>query len=100
MKHFTEIFGQTNPKKARLLVDDQVMSSLKLTYTVEESGIKNGQLIYVEFLLPNNTWPTDNLKEKEKNKNKEDLNKIERNGKTFTVGLFNMGNTCYMNSAM
>jgi len=42
LKHFTEVFGQTNPKKARLLVDDQVISSLKLTYSVEESGIKNG----------------------------------------------------------
>ena len=36
LKHFTEVFGQANPKKARLLIDDQVISGLKLTHTIEE----------------------------------------------------------------
>ena len=42
LKLFTEVFGQQNPKKGRLLVDDQVISGLKLTHTIEEQGIQNG----------------------------------------------------------
>lgn len=68
LKHFAQIFEEPNYKKGRLLINDQIISGIKLTQTLEECGIQTGQLIYVEFLLPNNSWPTDNLK----NKLKED----------------------------
>jgi len=47
------------------------MSSLKLTYTVEESGIKNGQLIYVEFLLPTILGQQITLRKKKKIRTKK-----------------------------
>ena len=105
LKHFTEVFGQANPKKARLLIDDQVISGLKLTHTIEEQGIQSGQAIYVEFILPNNSWPTDNLKQRVKDGKGGDqaAESATQDGESdygVTVGLFNMGNTCYMNSAL
>jgi ubiquitin C-terminal hydrolase len=46
-----------------------------------------------------NTWPTEELKAKmasDKDKSDE-LNKIR---KEQTIGLYNLGNTCYLNAAM
>jgi hypothetical protein len=101
LKHFSQIFEEPNYKKGRLLIDDQIVSGIKLTQTLEEYGIQTGQLLYVEFLLPNNSWPTDNLKNKlkEDKKSKED-DDIYYNSDMKTVGLYNLGNTCYMNSAI
>ena len=95
LKHFTEFFEYKNTKKGRLLIEDTIVSGLKLTHTLEELDIKNGQVIYVEFLQSNNTWPTDEHRDKS----------IQNNaspgiGFGQTVGLYNLGNTCYMNSAM
>ena len=42
LKHFTEFYEQPNAKKARLLIDDQVVSGLKLNQTLEEFGLFNG----------------------------------------------------------
>ena len=47
------------------------------------------------FILPNNTWPTDNKNSKEHNSESTD-----GDPKGASVGLYNLGNTCYMNSAM
>jgi ubiquitin C-terminal hydrolase len=55
-----------------------------------------GQLIYIEFLLPNNTWPSDIHRAGAK-KQEEAATDI---GVGKTNGLYNMGNTCYMNSAL
>jgi hypothetical protein len=54
-----------------------VLNGLKLKQTVEDAGIKSGQVVYVEFLQPNNTWPTDNFSEKERDRNKEKNDNIE-----------------------
>ena len=100
LKYFTEFFKETNPKKARLIIDNQVISGLRLTQTLEEYPIKHGQVVYIEFLQPNNTWPTDNLKEKER---KNDGTQVDGGADAEhgeAVGLWNLGNTCYINSAM
>ena len=68
LRHFTEVFGQPNPKKGRLLVQEQVIGGLKLVETLDEFGLQNGQLIWVEFLQSNNTWPTDVYKAAQKAK--------------------------------
>ena len=59
LKHFAEVFNNQNPKKARLLIEEQVLSGLKLADTIEEFGLKDGQIIFIEFLESNNIWPTD-----------------------------------------
>ena len=55
--------------------------------------MKNGTLIWIEFMLPNNTWPSENQNDGDKS-----TPMPESAGET--VGLFNLGNTCYMNSAL
>ena len=50
-----------------------MLNGLKLKQTVEDAGIKSGQVVYVEFLQPNNTWPTDNFSEKERDRNKTEI---------------------------
>ena len=54
-----------------------MLNGLKLKQTVEDAGIKSGQVVYVEFLQPNNTWPTDNFSEKERDRNKEKNDNFE-----------------------
>lgn len=95
MKHLTEFYEMPNSKKARLLIDDQVISGLKLAQTLEEFGLLTGQIIYIEFLLQNNTWPSD--VHRVGSKKQEEVTDI---GVGRTNGLYNMGNTCYMNSAL
>ena len=96
IKRLTDYFDQPSTKKARLLVDDQVISGLKLLQNLEEFGFQSGQLIYIEFLEANNTWPTDS--------HRADDDKLAEETPTFemgkTNGLYNMGNTCYINAAM
>lgn len=77
LKYMCQFFKENNLKKARLLVENQVLNGLKLKQTVEDAGIKSGQVVYVEFLQPNNTWPTDNFSEKERDRNKEKNDNIE-----------------------
>ena len=100
LKHFAEVFDQPNiaTKKGRLHIETQVISGLKLNQTLEELGCHSGTVIYAEFLEPNNTWPTDNLR----NKGKEEEKLESMIGKEYgtTAGLYNLGNTCYMNSAL
>jgi hypothetical protein len=43
-----------NHKRARLWIEDQVISGAKLEMTLEEFGISMGQLIYVEYSNTNN----------------------------------------------
>ena len=51
----------------------------------------------MEYLLENNTWPTDNRKNRER---EEDDKEKQGVGWGKTVGLYNMGNTCYMNAPL
>ena len=99
LKHFCEVFDEQYiaSKKGRLHLENQVISGLKLNQTLEELSCHNGTVIYVEYLEQNNTWPTDNLKNK--NKVENSVNLVEKEYGT-TAGLYNLGNTCYMNSAL
>lgn len=72
MKHFTDVFEQPNSKKGRLLINDQPVGGLKLAENLHEYGLQNGQLIFVEFLEANNTWPTDVYKAAQKAKGQND----------------------------
>ena len=85
------------------MVQEQVIGGLKLVETLNEFGLQNGQLIWVEFLQSNNTWPTDVFKAAQNAKRSGDGEAPSgsadvANGKT--IGLYNLGNTCYMNSAL
>lgn len=88
-----ESFNETSVKKARLIINDQVITGLKLQMTVEELKLQTGTVVYIEFLNPNNTWPT----ELEKQKTQTDQKVV---AEAETSGLYNLGNTCYMNSAL
>ena len=57
-----------------------------------------GQLIYIEFLETNNTWPSD--VHRTGSKKQEEEATITEIGVGRTNGLYNLGNTCYMNSAL
>ena len=50
-------------KKVRMLIEEQIISGLKLEETLEEFGISVGQVIYVEFYDEvADIWPTDKQK--------------------------------------
>jgi ubiquitin C-terminal hydrolase len=74
------------------------MSGMKLQQTPDELLYGTGTIIYIENLQINNTWPTEHERPEIRRKSlipgKGEINDAE------TVGLYNLGNTCYMNSAL
>ena len=62
-----------------------------LDRTLEESLIKSGAAMYVEVQTEGKMWPSD-TKEIKKIINKNNFKKAK--------GVYNMGNTCYLNSAL
>ena len=96
-----------NIKRGRLLIEDQVVGGTLLYQTLEEFGLRQGQLIYAEFSNSSNEFPTDLLKEatkKKQPKKSQSKSTLDSDGNSVpcgtTIGLQNMGNTCYMNSAL
>lgn len=64
--------------------------------TLEQLQLKTGSVVYVELMDLKNTWPSDNLKASESAKKSKSENSV----KIATQGIFNLGNTCYMNAAL
>lgn len=94
-----KLFGE-NPKKGRLLIDEVVLHGPKLYMTLGDFGIPIGQLIYAEFVNANNEWPTDIAKKSKQKDSERDTPVGATKSQIRTVGLHNLGNTCYMNSAL
>lgn len=66
--------------------------------TLAEYGIPIGTLVYAEFANANNEWPTDLAKRTAKSDS--GVTPAAKKNKIRTTGLHNLGNTCYMNSAL
>ena len=54
----------SHTKRARLLINDEIITGLKMRHSLEEMNIMSGTLIYIEILNHDNTWPTEELKAK------------------------------------
>ena len=83
------------------------MASGTILYqTLEEFGLRYGQLVYAEFSNESNEFPTDLLQDKQAKSPKKVAKQstVDSTGRLVptgtTSGLQNMGNTCYMNSAL
>jgi ubiquitin C-terminal hydrolase len=61
-----------------------------------------GQVIYVEYSNNSNQWPTENTAVSGLGKGKHNTSSTTLGSEEIqkTNGLYNLGNTCYMNSAL
>ena len=64
----------------------------EMSESLEQFGIKNKALILIDEKI-NNVWSSEKIK-------KEDNNKYTDENEDNFVGLYNIGNTCYMNSIL
>ena len=55
-----------NIKRGRLLIEDQILGGTSLFQSLEDFGLRHGQLIYAEFSNSSNEFPTDLVREKNK----------------------------------
>ena len=80
-------------EKSRLWVGDNLINESQMSFRLEKAFQGNNIDVYIEQVLENSKWPTD-YKEMNKiiDKNKKRIQK--------TKGLANLGNSCYMNSAL
>jgi len=83
------------PKKGRLWIEDEMIGGGKLNDRIEDFGISIGQVVYVEYSDQNNVFPTD-LNRPSSLKSQPS----SQSHHSHTQGLYNLGNTCYMNSAL
>ena len=78
------------------MIKDEIITGVKMQQTIDELKLEAGNIIYFEMLNVDNTWPTEKAKEKlEKARQYHSYGQSRR-----TVGLYNLGNTCYMNAAL
>lgn len=85
-------------KMSRLIIENQVIEDERLEETIETFGISRGQIIFVETRLSNGKWPTN--ANQSKSAESQIMSSGEHGESTRVCGLYNLGNTCYMNSAI
>lgn len=81
-------------KKSRMWIDDDLVDKIEYKIALEVYELAKGQLIFIETKLENGKWPSEirpNLLRKQ--------SELGLNSKRCG-GLYNLGNTCYMNSAL
>jgi uncharacterized UBP type Zn finger protein len=87
-------FSIKNPENTQLWMKEELIQGDEvLQSTVEQNKqIKEGMKFYLESMLENGRWPTE--EKRIKKAQKSDINEMR------TVGCYNLGNTCYMNSVI
>lgn len=94
--------AKKNPKKGRILVDGIHLSGPKLYQSFEDFKLDSGTLIHYEFINDFNEWPSD-LKTTAAAAG-ADPHQLPLSMPSVlsrrTAGLSNLGNTCYLNSAI
>ena len=71
--------------------EESPIDAAHLEHTLEEAGLLSGDKVFIEFMLESRVWPSA-VSDLVENKGQSDVQR--------TKGLCNLGNTCYMNSAM
>lgn len=80
---------KSKPARVWLGEEGPIATEPELARTLEELGLRCGDKVFIEFMLESREWPSS----------KETVDKSQTDA-TRTKGCANLGNTCYMNSAM
>ena len=91
LKVITQLLNKPNHPEGRLLLGESSFHGAKLDFPLARLGIRPGTLLYVEYLQADSTWPSD---KKMKARDPE----VKKGEPTWSKGMFNLGNTCYMNA--
>lgn len=86
------IFKINEQDKTHLWMKDQLLEG-DIMYSVVDQNkqIKDGMKFYLEKMLENSRWPSE---ERMQHKQKTEFSDMR------TVGCYNLGNTCYINSVI
>ena len=95
---FTEIVKRynTNTEESNLrfwVYCNDNLENVVLNNSLEDYEISNKAIVLIEEKF-NNIWPSEKIEKDINNKSKDKDDKI------FQVGIYNIGNTCYMNSIL
>jgi ubiquitin C-terminal hydrolase len=83
------MFGCSDIGQSRIWIEDMLI--LNLDSLVSDMKIKSDDKVFLEFKMPGSIWHSDM---------KEFKSIIQTVPVKQSKGLFNIGNTCYMNSAI
>lgn len=82
--------NEKNMKKYRFWNSDEgPLDEINYGQTLEQLGLKNGDKVYIEFQLESKLWPSQLVPITS-----------QQSSESRTKGCTNLGNTCYMNSAL
>jgi len=116
------IFFRSGVERARIRLWNMAMTSWQKQYilspelTLISAGLQDGQTVLMEVSLPSGVWPRSQLHArleseldagKREEEGKDDKKVVDRDGNKHkaslnagTVGLDNLGNTCYLNASV